>query len=83
MSDFIKNMLKTSIDIPYEDYSVYPTVNITKDAIIKYCNKEKIQYEFLDNNPDDNMEVMLDGELYEVLRFNAGRPGYLIKCRPI
>lgn len=83
MRNILKNMLKTSINIPYEDYTVYPTVNITKDAIIKYCVKEKIDYEFLENNEDDNMQVKLDGNLYEILRFNGGRGGYGIRCRPI
>lgn len=83
MRNILKNMLKTSINIPYEDYTVYPTVNITRDAITKYCIKEKIAYEFLENNEDDNMQVKLDGNLYEILRFNAGRGGYGIRCRAI
>lgn len=81
--NIFKNMMKLSIEIPYEDYSVYPTISITKDAISKYCTKEKINYEFLEENKDNNMQVKLDGKIYEVLRFNAGRPGYVIKCRQI
>ena len=83
MENILKNMLKLSVDITYEDYTVYPTVSITKDAIAIYCVKEKIDYEFLENNEDDNMQVKLDGKLYEILRFNGGRGGYGIKCRPI
>lgn len=78
-----KNMIKISIDIPYENYTVYPTVSITKDAIINYCIKENIDFEFLKNNSDNNMQVKLDNKLYEILRFNAGRGGYGIKCRPV
>ena len=83
MGNILKNMLKLSVDITYADYTVYPTVSITKDAIANYCVKEKIDYEFLENNEDDNMQVKLDGKLYEILRFNGGRGGYGIKCRPI
>lgn len=83
MANIFKNMLKISIDIPYENYNIYPTVSITKDAIAKYCIKEKIDYEFLENNTDDTIQIKLDGKLYEILRFNGGRGGYGIRCRPI
>lgn len=43
-------MMKLSIEIPYEDYSVYPSVSITRNAISKYCIKEDISYEFLEDN---------------------------------
>ena len=76
MGNIFKNMMKLSVDIPYENYTVYPTVSITKDAIANYCAKEKIDYEFLENNEDDNMKV-------KIVRFNGGRGGYGIKCRPI
>ena len=36
MENILKNMLKLSVDITYEDYTVYPTVSITKDAIANY-----------------------------------------------
>lgn len=83
MKNILKNMLKISIEIPYEDYTIYPTTSITKDAIAKYCAQEKIDYEFLENNEDDNMQVKLDGKYYEILRLNGGRGGYGISCRPV
>ncbi|HHD2754143.1 TPA: DUF4318 domain-containing protein [Clostridium perfringens] len=83
MGNIFKNMMKISIDIPYEDYSVYPTTSITKDAIAKYCIQEKVDYEFLENNEDDNIQIKLDGKRYEILRFYGGRSGYGIKCRPV
>lgn len=83
MKNILKNMLKINIEIPYEDYTVYPTTSITKEAIDKYCTQEKIDYEFLENNEDDNMQVKLDGKYYEILRFNGGRGGYGISCRPV
>lgn len=76
-------MIKISIDIPYENFSVYPTTSATKDAIAKYCSQEKIKYEFLDNNDNDNMQVEMNGKCYEVLRPNCGRGGYVIQCRPM
>lgn len=87
MRSILKNIsnsvLKVSIEIPYEDYNVYPTTSITKDAIAKYCAQEKIDYEFLENNENDNMQVKLDGKPYEVLRANGGRGGYGIRCKPV
>ena len=83
MENIFKNMLKISIDIPYEDYTVYPTASITKDAIARYCTKEKIDYEFLEDNENDNMQVKLNNKCYEILRFNGGRAGYGIKCRAV
>lgn len=66
-------------DIIYEDYNVYPTTSITKDAIAKYCAQEKIAYEFLENNEDDNMKVKLENKCYEILRYTC-RGGYGIRC---
>lgn len=83
MGNFFKDMLKISIDIPYENYRVYPTVAVTKKAISEYCNREKIDYEFLDHDENDNMQVNLDGKHYKVIRFNGGRGGYGIKCTPV
>lgn len=83
MKKILQNIIKISIDIPYEDFTVYPTINITKEAIAKYCIEKNINYEFLEDNEDDTMQIKLDGKSYEILRYNGGRGGYGIKCRPI
>lgn len=83
MTNIFKNMLKISIEIPYDDFTVYPTINATKDAISEYCAKENIEYEFLENNEDGNMQVKLNNKNYEVIRSLSGRGCYGIKCRPL
>lgn len=83
MSNVFKDMLKICIEIPYDDYTIYPTVSITKNAIANYCSMKNIKYEFSENNVNDNMQVKLDGKSYEILRLNGGRGGYGIQCRPL
>lgn len=86
MKSILKNisnsMLKVSIEIPYEDENVYPTTSITKDVIAKYCSQEKIDYEFLENNENDNMQVKLGGKYYEIIRYTC-RGSYGIRCKPV
>lgn len=77
-----RKMLKSSITIPYEDISVYPSINITKDAIAKYCGQQGYEYEFLDTK-EDNMQVHIDGTTYEVIRGLAERGCYGIRCREL
>lgn len=50
---------------------------------MRTLEKKLVDFEFLENNSDDNMQVKLDNKLYEIQRFNAGRGGYGIKCRPV
>lgn len=50
---------------------------------MRTLEKKLVDFEFLENNSDDNMQVKLYNKLYEILRFNAGRGGYGIKCRPV
>ncbi|EGT3616812.1 DUF4318 domain-containing protein [Clostridium perfringens] len=83
MTNIFKNMLKVSIDIPYEDFTVYPTISVTKNAISEYCAKENIEYEFLEDNEDGNMQVKLNNKDYEILRYLGGRGCYAIRCRPL
>ena len=83
MGNFFKDMLKISIDIPYENYQVYPTVTVTNKAVSEYRDHEKIDCEFLGDEDNDNIQVKLGGKCYKVVRFNGGRGGYGIKCTPI
>lgn len=82
MTNIFKNMLKISIDIPYDNDTVYPTTIVTRDVIAKYCTEKSISYEFLDDNENDNMQVKLNDKNYEILRYTC-RGYYGIKCRPI
>lgn len=82
MSKILKNMMKICIEIPYDDDTVYPTVSITKNKIAEYCSKENIEYDFLEDNENNNMQVKLNGKDYEILRYTY-RGYYGIKCRPL
>ena len=75
-----KKLIKKSMEIPYDDISVYPTVNIAKDAIAKYCGEQGLDYEFIDSKEED-MLVQIDGTSYEVYRGLVGRGCYGISCR--
>ena len=79
----MKKMLKKSIEIPYEDISVYPTVSMTKDAIAKYCAKEGLDYEFLGVNEDETMLMTIDGIEYEVIHGLYARGSYGIQIREV
>ncbi|MEG0450286.1 MAG: DUF4318 domain-containing protein [Lysinibacillus sp.] len=77
-----KKLFKKSMNIPYENISVYPTVSIAKDAIANYCGEQGKDCEFLDLKVD-NMQVQIDGIIYEVIRGLAGRGCYGIRCREL
>lgn len=71
------------MEIPYEDVTKYPTVNVTMDAIANYCGKEGLDYEFLSSKEEENLLVKIDGVSYEVIRGLAGRGSYGIRCREL
>ena len=56
-------LIKKAFWVPYEDSTVYPTVERAHLAIAKYCEKNGYTYTFA--NPD---EVVIDGVVYEVYR---------------
>ncbi|WP_052343786.1 DUF4318 domain-containing protein [Bacillus massiliigorillae] len=81
IKDALKDLLKKSMEIPYDDISVYPTVNIAKNAIVKYCGEQGLDYKFLDSKEEGNIIVQIDGTIYEIYRGVVGRGYYGIKCR--
>lgn len=72
------NMFKKAFLVPYEDSSRYPTAEIAKKAIEKYCRENSWTCVFLKNS-----EVEIDGVRYEIIRRYGlgGRGNYGIKCR--
>lgn len=74
----MSKLFKKSFWVPYENSSVYPTVNAAKEAILSYCNKENWNCNFIS---DDTVEI--DGKLYSIYRGyeNGSRGNYGIKCK--
>lgn len=72
------NLFKKAFWVPYEDSTVYPTVEKAHLAIAEYCEKNGHTYTFA--NPD---EVVIDGVAHEICRGleNGSRGNYGIKCR--
>ena len=71
-------LFKKAFWIPYENSSIYPTMNIAREEIKKYCHKQNVNFRFLD---DDVVEI--DGKLYDIYRGyeNGSRGNYGIKCK--
>lgn len=80
IKDALKDLLKKSMEIPYDDISVFPTVNIAKNAIAQYCGEQGLDYTFLESKEEGNMIVQIDGTTYEVYRGVVGRGFYGIRC---
>ena len=64
--------------VPYEDSTVYPTVEKAHQAIAKYCHENGHAYTFVDAD-----EVVIDGVTHEIYRGlePGSRGNYGIKCR--
>lgn len=76
-----KKLLKKSMFIPYDDISVYPSINATKNAIALYCGNEGLTYEFMDQA--DNLQVKIEDIDYEVIREIAERGCYAIRIKEL
>lgn len=71
-------MFKKSFWVPYEDSTVYPTSEKTRQAIMKYCEESGETCRF---SGDDEVEI--NGKTYEIYRGyeNGSRGNYGIKCK--
>lgn len=71
-------MFKKSFWVPYEDSTVYPTLDAMMKAISKYCEDNGDNYTFTAEN-----EVEINGVKYEIYRGyeNGSRGNYGIKCK--
>lgn len=71
-------LFKKAFWVPYEESTVYPTVETAHLAIAKYCEKNGHTYAFVKSD-----EVAIDGVVYEIYRGiePGSRGNYGIKCR--
>ena len=71
-------MFRKTFYIPYEKVESYPTIEISKYYISKYCEENKLLYEFIEDEA-----VRINGEKYDIIRGYdfCSHGDYIIKCR--
>lgn len=71
-------LFKKALWIPYEDSTVYPTVERAHRAIAEYCEENGYACTFAGDD-----EVVIDGVAHEIYRGlqPGSRGNYGIKCR--